>query len=414
MLREKAKFDNPTKQLIGARAGWRCSFPGCGRVTVGPGPGPGEYAQSGTAAHIYSSSEGGPRGVGALSLVERKAAGNGIWLCAHHGKVVDNNRGDKYPPELLRHYKLAHEARIEAEHEGLPMFRFRELTIHENPVFVRDSTIKFGKVTLLEGGNASGKSTILRWLDAVSPSSRLWVDDRFRRTEPIRYSIALSCPEDRTVGVARDSDRVAFFLDGKPTPFNPVMTEIVFGHKGHGRGMLEGFLQRRRAQATDPTGDHLDDVAILAEYMNVNPLIIPSLIPYVSSYVENQMENPRIEERGGLRKIAVDDTKRSPEHRSTSIHRISGSMASRLVLDLEIAMANLLAEAMPTFLFLSVPLLHLDARNLRLYVDLLLSQVVKFQTVFESVSPEASPQSLGWSVVRLSRAEPRCRILQVS
>jgi len=407
------KFDAETKKKIGARAGWRCSFPDCGRVTVGPGANPDEFAQSGTAAHIYSKSENGPRGTGGLSAAERKSVDNGIWLCAHHGQVVDNNRGDKYPAALLRSYKLQHEAQIAAEHEGLPVYRFQELNIHENPVFRPGSKVKFGKVTLLLGNNATGKTTILRWLDQISPSGRLWEDDRYRKTDRIHYSVGLRCPTERTVGVIRESDRLTFMLDGKSVLVNPIMTEIIFRHKIAHSGMLESYLAHHRRDSDDREGKSLDDVALLAQYMNINSLLVPNLIPYVSSFVENQMENPRIEERDGLRKIFVDDKKRIPENRPTSIHQISGSMASRLVLDMQIAMANLMAEVVPTILFLSVPQLHLDADNLGLYVDLLLSPRIRFQTVLESVHDKAAPSSLGWSIVRLSGRKPDCNVEQI-
>lgn len=414
MSKDMAKFNSSTRRIIGARAGWRCSFPGCGKVTVGPGANPGEFSQTGTAAHIYSRNDNGPRGTGGLSADERKSPENGIWLCPHHGTIVDANRGDKYPPDLLFGYKLEHEARIAAEHEGLPLYRFQDITMHENPVFRPASRIRFGKVTLLVGDNATGKTTTLRWIDQISPFSRLWRDDRHRKTERIHYSVNLRCPTEQTVSVIRDSTQLCFMLNGKAVLLNPIMTEIVFPDRYAYMGMLESFLEARRREVHDSKGKSLDDVSLLAEYMDINSLLIPNLLPYVGSFVENQMENARIEELNGLRKIFIDDKKRISEKRKTSLHSISGSMAARFVMDMQIAMANRMAEVVPTALFLNLVSLHLDPKNLGLYVKLLLSPDIHFQTVFETPHNATLKQELGWSAVLLKGRAPSCTIEQLS
>lgn len=409
-----SKFSRDTKRVIGARAGWRCSFPGCGRVTVGPGPKNDDYAQTGSAAHIFSRSRNGPRGQGGLSARQLSATENGIWLCQHHGSVVDTKRGEKYPAELLLRFKQDHEARIAAEHEGLPVFRFSSVHAHENPVFRNDSALHLGKVTVLAGDNATGKTTVLRWIDAISPHGRMWRDDKFRETQPIHYSINLLCPKEETISVMRDSMQLRFLLNGSPVLINPHMTEVVFPDRYGPVSVLESHLAYRRREAHDDEGLSLDDVSLLAEYMDINPLLIPRLLPFVGSFVENSMENARVEVREGLRKIIVDDTKRRSENRPTSIHRISGSMASRLVLDMQIAMAKLTATLAPTALLLSLVRLHLDPGNLRKYVNLLLSPEIPFQTVLETPNPGILEQNLGWSAVRFSGSAPECQIDQIS
>ena len=97
----RIEFAAPTRRLVAARAGHRCSMPQCGRVTIGPDTQPDEFVDSGVAAHIFSASAGGPRGQGGLSDEQLASASNAIWLCAIHARMVDANRGVSYPAPLL-------------------------------------------------------------------------------------------------------------------------------------------------------------------------------------------------------------------------------------------------------------------------------------------------------------------------
>jgi hypothetical protein len=85
--RQKADFNEKTRRILGDRAGWRCSVPGCNRPTVGPGHGDEEVARTGTAAHIHSAALSGPRGRGTLTDKQLASASNGIWCCADHGRA---------------------------------------------------------------------------------------------------------------------------------------------------------------------------------------------------------------------------------------------------------------------------------------------------------------------------------------
>ena len=60
------------------------AFPGCDRLTIGPGNDPCEVTDVGVAAHIYAAAASGrgPRGDRALSEDELRSADNAIWLCA--------------------------------------------------------------------------------------------------------------------------------------------------------------------------------------------------------------------------------------------------------------------------------------------------------------------------------------------
>ena len=45
----------------------------------------------GTAAHICAAAPGGPRYDADMSSNERSGIDNGIWLCAHDGRLIDTD-----------------------------------------------------------------------------------------------------------------------------------------------------------------------------------------------------------------------------------------------------------------------------------------------------------------------------------
>ena len=86
----RAEFTQKTKDILAARVAYRCSYPGCSRLTIGPGHENEEaVARTGEAAHIYAASENGPRPNPSLTLEQRSAITNGIWLCKNHARLID-------------------------------------------------------------------------------------------------------------------------------------------------------------------------------------------------------------------------------------------------------------------------------------------------------------------------------------
>lgn len=107
-------FSAATKREIAERAGYVCSFPNCGRMTVGPSDDRASgVTMTGTAAHIVAAAAGGQRSDASLTAAQRSAAGNGIWMCAIHGKGIDDNPSIATVATLLA-WKAAHEAEISA------------------------------------------------------------------------------------------------------------------------------------------------------------------------------------------------------------------------------------------------------------------------------------------------------------
>ena len=84
-------FSKATVDLLAKRAGYLCSNPECGILTVGAAPTADKSMIVGVAAHITAASPGGPRYDPTLTPEERRHHSNGIWLCEIHGKAVDSD-----------------------------------------------------------------------------------------------------------------------------------------------------------------------------------------------------------------------------------------------------------------------------------------------------------------------------------
>jgi hypothetical protein len=105
-------FRKRTKTAVSTRAGWHCSFTGCGKSTAGPSEESSEAVTIiGKAAHISgaSSGKGSRRYDPSMTPQERRSIDNAIWLCSDHADLIDRDEVT-YTIEALQAMKRAHEA----------------------------------------------------------------------------------------------------------------------------------------------------------------------------------------------------------------------------------------------------------------------------------------------------------------
>ena len=122
----RLEFSTKTKIVLAQRVGYRCSFPGCERITIGPGDEPGTVVVLGEAAHIVGAVKSednlSPRSDPTKTEDEIKSLENGIWLCRHHHKLIDSKE-ITYPVSELRKWKVQAEAKqVELMQEKEPAF----------------------------------------------------------------------------------------------------------------------------------------------------------------------------------------------------------------------------------------------------------------------------------------------------
>ena len=81
MKNNRDDFSKKTISIAASRAGYRCSFPGCGCLTIGASmEGKDKVASIGVAAHICAAAKGGPRYDEKMTSDERKSIDNCIWM----------------------------------------------------------------------------------------------------------------------------------------------------------------------------------------------------------------------------------------------------------------------------------------------------------------------------------------------
>lgn len=98
-------FSEDTKRRAASRVGYRCSFPGCNRPTVGASFERNDKVSSiGEAAHICAAAPGGPRYDPNMTADERKGIDNCIWLCNVHARLIDTDEST-YQAEEIRSWK---------------------------------------------------------------------------------------------------------------------------------------------------------------------------------------------------------------------------------------------------------------------------------------------------------------------
>jgi hypothetical protein len=120
-MSNRDNFSPAVKKAIALRAGYRCSFSGCNRLTVGPSEeSPNATANIGIAAHIHAAApgDGARRYLECMTPEERSNIRNAIWMCATHATLIDRDE-TTYTADTLRQMKEDHEKMIAAELTGI-------------------------------------------------------------------------------------------------------------------------------------------------------------------------------------------------------------------------------------------------------------------------------------------------------
>ena len=194
---------------------------------------------TGVAAHIVAAAAGGQRSDATLSASQRSAASNGIWMCAIHGKWIDDNPSIATVEKLLE-WKVAHEAEISAwveyGHPGIfrSWDRLAALTRDQRDTIQTQlpnghSMVRSGAellaaidstgVCLVSGDSGVGKSALVKLtLDAHFPEARqVWLG-------PDALKDALSDVERERLGLTAP---LADLLKATTTPQNILVLDAV-------------------------------------------------------------------------------------------------------------------------------------------------------------------------------------------
>ena len=230
----RAEFSHQTRRVLAARAGHRCSAPDCNQTTTGPGAGPYDVDDIGTASHIFAATPGGPRGTGGLSEHQRRDIANGIWLCATHGRLVDGNDGGLYPAALLQGWRSLHEARTRLALKGARAnFGWIEFLRVTNAPVVGDYQMVLSSHNLIIGRNAGGKTMLLNLLASGSNPESL--EGFTYRDRTVEVELRWHDPDPRLLKIVADAVATNFVLDGQAVPFVSTPYQVFKFSKEWGR-----------------------------------------------------------------------------------------------------------------------------------------------------------------------------------
>jgi hypothetical protein len=370
----RANFSDSTKRALALRAAFRCSNPGCGALTIGPGTGVSDVEITGTAAHIYAAAPNGPRGAGGLADADRSGPLNGIWLCAKCARLVDTNAGQAYPASLLRGWRDLHEARIRMEHGGLarPFGWIHSIDILNDVWLAEPTTVRFSRCNMFVGANGTGKSHFISLLSGLgSPST---VMERARHPDSLVHAVInWYDPQPRRAEFRAEGQQLHFESDGIAVPFVPQPYQVVTLPPHSWRGLPR-------------------DVRELGELVGLDHWAVRKLIANLPEIVH-----------GAVRRAWVQDDQIQAEY--TRGHGLVTDCGPRrqlnalVTLEVLVAIAETYASTQPTLLLLDA-LYSGTFDEFAHATEVLSSSIRGFQTVATSTNSAPSPPP-EWTVTRL-------------
>lgn len=122
-MRSRDEFSKGTKRTLAERVSTLCSNPSCGSLAYGPSSDPTDSTNTGVAAHIRAAAPGGPRYDPDMTPEERSEIDNGIWLCQHCAKMVDDDP-DLYTVDVLLQWRARAEERARRAQENPHIVNF--------------------------------------------------------------------------------------------------------------------------------------------------------------------------------------------------------------------------------------------------------------------------------------------------
>lgn len=253
-------FSQNTKLEIFKRVNGRCSVPRCTNITVGPFI---EFEGSvniGVACHIYSATEGGPRGQGGQTDAFIGSEKNGIWCCTSHASLIDKKKGNEFPAAVLFTWKALTEARIRKllDDTPSPLGWVDTIEFSEYENLITPPSITLSRNTLIFGPNCCGKTSLMEAAASVSDSRySAMFSGTYRNGAHLKYKAQIRYSTVDTLNKTLEleiCDGSLIRKEGRTPYLLPP-------------GDLEVILCSERETLRKP---HEDDVDFLMRYLNID------------------------------------------------------------------------------------------------------------------------------------------------
>jgi hypothetical protein len=385
----RSDFNLATRQVIASRAGYRCTYPGCNQLTVGPAKATDTFEDTGFASHIYSASENGPRGQGMLTLEQIVHATNGIWMCGAHENLIDKKNGVRFPVHTLQSWKALHEYRISYEHSGKQAaFGFvRQLALHQSPFFPPKTVIELAKTTFLIGANGSGKSALCDWLTVLDTSRNVnrWLD-----SSDLDWTITFDAPLEHQLRAHMTEGRLALELGASAVSRNYARSSTVY-----------------LAGGGDPK--IVCDLKRIMGVFNLEEQAVRSVVARVSSPFVTKLEfvaREKDEEEDDLADADEAAAYQLMCHLGNGLNlsfgQISGGERGRIFLEIAMVLADEVAPFGPVLLLIEANNINMDWGALQPYIAYFGSADCLYQTIVTATYLPTDIKMLGWQIYTLS------------
>ncbi|MEL1243987.1 HNH endonuclease [Flavobacterium sp. DGU11] len=391
--KQRIDFSDKTKEIIARRAGFKCSFPGCNKTLVGPGVFSHESITIGECAHIFSAVPKGPRTDGGLNDDELKKPENGIYLCRNHHKIVDSKAKDnKYTSDLLTRYKNRHEFLISAElgEYTYPINWINHIKV-QGTVFKNPIELNLGKVTLITGSNATGKSTIVEIMDSVFKQK---IYSRWNKPN-VNFSteVRLDNPVLSKFTAHIQNNQLFFNIGKSKQPFVPYDYFVLY---------LKNEIRQ-----------NVDDLKTIADCFGLERSFVKSMLN--TTGIKHGLKTRKmeiVEKRTKpyvVDKLNVDIGNWWPQ----SLGSCSGTEYSNVILDIAISFATEISKFKSVLLLIDWPPLYsFDDLNIKIYLDYLQNSQAHFQTIFVSHNPRPKLDWSGWAIAKMIKDDEGIKVIQ--
>ena len=382
---KRVEFPEKTKRLVAERAGYKCSFVNCGRLTIGPADDSCRSNNTGIAAHIYGAarSGNGPRGNSKLSEQELKSVHNAIWLCAHHSSLVDKNRGKDFPAGTLHSYKNLHETRIAHELAGIhsPFGWVQKFTAYSSPLFIDSFEFEFAKLNLIVGGNDAGKTAVCEWIAGTCNPSYMerWGTPHPDTLKTLSISMDFFCPNPSSIDVDFQNNNYPHYkYNGNRTPISPKAVRVIFPEP------LDLPIQ----------GPHQDRDAIVRS-MKLHPYELQALFDKLADN-SDYFGGAHFEESEQDTHLIVE-VRGAERNQSRLLRMLASSEQEMLMLELGIIAANELTRIGPSLLIFDANSWTIDTEWLKDYAEVFSSPACRFQTIVSTRSQNINFEEISWT-----------------
>lgn len=382
-------FSQATKDIIAQRAAYRCSYPGCNTLLIGPDVDPAKSLNLGECAHIYSAAPDGPRGRGKLTDEQLSSHSNGIFLCHKHHRLIDRKSNiARYPSSRLLYYKSLHEHNISRELGFLqhPMLWIQSITILQAPFFSPGTTFNLAQANILYGSNSTGKSLTIEMLYCALSGQCI---PRFKDTTII-FELSLSNPVLDKVTCTITHNSVYYDINGHRLSFSPFNIDVIFIHNLNPHPHTKG-----------------DDIDFIQRFVYLTRNQIKNIIQaidlthgYFASRLRLDIKRSRPYETIDLRVTRRDERQYGSE--PWHFCQLSGSEQISIIFDLMIN--HVRAESQYRNIIMLVDNIEMDLFSQdgqNHFIELLQNNAIHFQSIITAVKDHGFSAQPGWNIIHL-------------